>query len=110
VRVANSVAWERFGTDWVQLDAPRHYYLHSIKSLVLLANRAGLDLASIEYDSTGFQFVGSELYRRQIPLRESDGAPSRLFTGKQLRQFEADARRLNRLGRGDQAVFCFRKA
>jgi SAM-dependent methyltransferase len=110
VPVANSEAWERFGTDWVQLDAPRHYYLHSEKSLVLLANRAGLDLASIEYDSTGFQFVGSELYRRHIPLRESDGATARLFTRKQLRQFEADARQLNRLGRGDQAVFCFRKA
>lgn len=110
VPVVTGAAWERFGADWVQLDAPRHYYLHSEKSLALLASRTGLELMSVEYDSTGFQFVGSELYRRDIPLRESGAASSRLFTRTQLRQFEAEARRLNQAGRGDQAVFCFRKA
>jgi 2-polyprenyl-3-methyl-5-hydroxy-6-metoxy-1,4-benzoquinol methylase len=32
----DSWAWEEYGADWVQLDAPRHFYLHSRTSITHL--------------------------------------------------------------------------
>ncbi|HXF61201.1 MAG TPA: class I SAM-dependent methyltransferase, partial [Caldilineaceae bacterium] len=76
--VVPSAAWEQYGVNWVQLDAPRHFFLHSVQSLTLVAEQAGLRLQRCLYDSTSFQFVGSELYRRNIPLRVA--RPDRLFS------------------------------
>lgn len=98
-------AWEQYGEDWVQIDAPRHFYIHSIRSFERLAARAGLTVERIDYDSTEFQFTGSELYRRDVPLTQLPTA----YSPGQLRHFRREARRLNRLGRGDQAAFYLRK-
>jgi 2-polyprenyl-3-methyl-5-hydroxy-6-metoxy-1,4-benzoquinol methylase len=102
--VVPSHAWERYGVDWVQLDAPRHLTLHSVESLLRLAGRAGLRLEEVVHDSTEFQFVGSELYRRDLPLSTLHGG-ERLFKRGEMRRFRRLARRLNAEGRGDQAVF-----
>jgi SAM-dependent methyltransferase len=110
VPVSSSYAWEHYRTDWIQLDAPRHLYLHSETSLTLVASRAGLTLSNVVYDSTGFQFSGSELCRRDIPLSKANATPVPVFTKSQLRQFEVEAQRLNEASRGDQAIFYFRKA
>jgi SAM-dependent methyltransferase len=97
-------AWEKYGTNWVQLDPPRHFFLHSEKSLRLLAQKAGLKVKSVEYDSNEFQFWGSELYRRGIALR-TEGAPRRFFSANQIRNFKKKSDDLNATRRGDQAVF-----
>lgn len=110
VPVSSSYAWEHYRTNWVQLDAPRHLYLHSEASLTRIANRAGLTLSRVVYDSTGFQFSGSEVYLRGVPPCKSNATPSPIFTKKQLKQFELEARLLNKANRGDQAIFYFRKA
>jgi SAM-dependent methyltransferase len=112
--VASSEAFETYGADWVQLDAPRHLYLHTRKSMDLLARQAGLVILQVVYDSTAFQFWGSEQYRRDIPLLDPrsyqvDPASS-VFTRAQIADFEARARRLNEEGRGDQACFYLRRA
>ena len=54
----SSFAWEHYHTDWVQIDAPRHLFIPSIRSMELLAEKANLRLIDMEYDSTGFQFWG----------------------------------------------------
>lgn len=106
VPTVSSAAWERYQDRWVQLDAPRHLVLHSVQSLETLARRAGLRLERVVYDSTGFQFEGSELYRRDATLRELDGPA---FSRWQRWMFALRARRLNAQGRGDQAAFYLRK-
>ena len=112
--VASSEAFETYRADWVQLDAPRHLYLHTRKSMDLLAQRAGLAITQVVYDSTAFQFWGSEQYRRDIPLldpRSYQVNPARsVFTRSQIADFEERARRLNERGRGDQACFYLRRA
>ena len=103
--MAGCHAWRTYGANWSQLDPPRHLILHTERSLRLVAEKAGLELAKIVFDSTGFQFWGSELYRRNIPLREAQPAGGRLrdgfFTAEELAAFEAEAKRLNEQGRGD---------
>ena len=111
--MAGCHAWRTYGANWAQLDPPRHLILHTERSLRLLAEGAGLELAKMVFDSTGFQFWGSELYRRNIPLREAERPEGRLreglFTEKELAAFEAEAKRLNEQGRGDQACVYLRK-
>ncbi len=101
IPTVSSLAWEVYREHWVQLDAPRHYYLHSIKSLELLARNAGFDVRNIVFDSTKDQFQGSELYKRGITL--TSGAT--VFSARQERKWKGEARQLNRENRGDQAAF-----
>lgn len=61
-------AWEKYGVDWYQLDAPRHLFLHSKESMRILADKAGLKIDQIKYDSTSSQFINSENYQKDIPL------------------------------------------
>ena len=118
----SSYAWRHYGVDWVQLDAPRHLFLHSIESMRLLAPQASLVLSEVVYDSTAFQFWGSEQYMLDVPLvdepsADSDdehpevlGKPSALFSSAQIARFARRARRLNKRGDGDQAAFYLKKA
>ena len=112
IPLCSSEAFRRYGADWVQLDAPRHFYLHSDKSLRLLAERSGFDVVSVVHDSTAFQFWGSEQNLKNIALNAPSsyavdkGASS--FTQADIDAFEAKARELNRRADGDQACFVLR--
>jgi len=64
IPTVSSYAWKKFGTNWVQLDAARHFFLHSRKSIRILADNVGFTITEEYYDSTVVQFIGSELYRR----------------------------------------------
>jgi SAM-dependent methyltransferase len=103
IPVVPSLAWERYGVDWVQWDAPRHFFLHSVQSMALLAERAGLRVAGHFCDSTPFQFVGSELYRRDIALAKA--GPQARFTPEEMDAFRAATARANAAGHGDQVAF-----
>jgi len=111
IPVTDSAAWREYGVDWVQLDAPRHLYLHTCKSLDRLASAAGFQRRRLLHDSTGFQFWGSEQYRQDVPLRDPRSVASNparsLFDSGRLAEFEQRARALNVRGEGDQAVFFY---
>jgi SAM-dependent methyltransferase len=113
IPVASSYAWRRYGTNWVQLDAPRHFFLHTPQSMRILADNAGLRLERALYDSYALQFWGSEQYLRDIPLQSErsyarDQAGS-IFTPAEIAEFEARAEELNTTSEGDQAAFYLRK-
>jgi SAM-dependent methyltransferase len=107
--VAASFAWREYGVDWVQLDAPRHLFVHSLRSMQLLADGTGFEVLDVVFDSTEFQFWGSEQYRCGIPLeddRSFSANPERsIFSPDDMRQFRARAAELNALRDGDQACF-----
>lgn len=103
----DSDAWDNYRTNWVQLDAPRHLFLHSRKSFDLLARCAGLTVKKRWCDSTAFQYWGSELYEKGLALYDRNGravAPGEHFTKAQIRRFAQKARTANARGRGDQVV------
>ena len=114
IPVVSSYAWEKYGVAWVQLDAPRHFFLHSRKSMAQLAGAAGLRVERVVDDSSEFQFLGSELYVRDIPLTSESGARTlgasgSMFSPEEVQQFRRRAEELNAKGRGDQAAFYLRK-
>lgn len=106
--------WEKYGTDWAQIDAPRHFYLHSVKSMQILAEQAGLKIEEVVYDSWEFQFWGSEQYKNDIPLKselsyESNPQKS-IFTDEDIKNYKMESKKLNQLKQGDQATFYLKKA
>ena len=107
IPICDSYAYRHYRENWVGLDAPRHIYLYSVKSCRLLAERPGLHLEHYLHCSTSFQFTGSELYKKNLTLCESDNG---YFSKKELKRFEKEARELNRKGEGDQVAFYFRKS
>jgi len=105
----SSYAWTHYGANWAQLDAPRHLFLHSVESMKILAGQAGLVVQDVVYDSTSFQFTGSERYVRDIPLQgepfDSDIDNGALFSKKELAAFAECTKELNKTRQGDQAAF-----
>jgi SAM-dependent methyltransferase len=114
VPLSSSFAWQHYRTNWVQLDAPRHFYLHSVKSLERLASNVGMRLDRTVFDSDRFQFWGSEQYERGIPLRDPRSlaeckVADSIFTREQMGEFRKRAAELNANGQGDQAALFFSK-
>ncbi len=113
VPIVSSFAWECYGVDWVELDAPRHLYLHSRRSLELLGKKVGLELTDVVCDSTEFEFIGSEQYKRGIALHGAGSHytdPGRSpFRSEEIAFFRREADRVNAEGCGGRAGFYFRK-
>jgi len=111
IPVVSSTVWEQYGTDWVELDAPRHLYLHSLKSIEHVGVKAGLKLVDHFCDSTEFEFWGSEQNRRGIPLRAEDSFsenPSMSsFTYREMADFKKRAEEANLSGQGGRGCFIF---
>ncbi len=106
--------WRVYGTDWVELDAPRHLFLHTEKSFAIVAARAGLTVERTTYDSDGFAYWGSELYRRDLPLHETPVGGHRdfqsCFTPDEFAAFAQRATRANANRDGGRAEFVLRKS
>lgn len=107
--LASSYAWEKYKENWVQLDAPRHFFIHTPKSIAILCQKSGLQISDIVYDSHELQFYGSEQYKKGIPLLSKNlymlNPEQSTFLPKRIKQFKKKAEILNKLGRGDQAAF-----
>jgi hypothetical protein len=100
---AVSWAWEHYGRDWAQLDAPRHLVIHTPRSFQLTANAAGFQIERTIFHSNEFQFYASELYRRDLSLHGKEAVDA--FSRSEIRKFRAQADNLNRQQLGDQAAF-----
>jgi SAM-dependent methyltransferase len=105
-------AWDNYGRDWIALDPPRHFYLHSRGSIVRLLEGAGFRVTAIIDDASPLQILGSEKIRRGEPLLnpKSGSADYADFLPQELiRSSSARTLQLNRTGRGDNIAVHARK-
>jgi SAM-dependent methyltransferase len=109
IPVVDSYAWIRYKECWADLDAPRHFFLHTKASMDCLAKQTGLHVAKVKYDSVGFQFHGSEAYKKDVSLQESNQCYSKGVMIIRRFFFSVWAVWLNRIHRGDCAVFYLSK-
>lgn len=100
IPIVDSYAWEAYGVNWYQIDAPRHFYLHTKKSMELLAQKTGFSIEAITYDSNDYQFIFSEQYAQHKTMK----APQH-FTQAQIKKWRKKSKVLNATGQGDQACF-----
>ena len=105
IPVSNCYAWHKYREDWVGLDAPRHFFLHSPQSMNILLEKTDLKIDEIIFDSGAYQFTGSEKYSKNLPL----STPDNIFSKKELRKFTNEAIKLNSNNQGDQACFYLKK-
>ncbi|MEX2592996.1 MAG: class I SAM-dependent methyltransferase [Anditalea sp.] len=105
IPISDGEAWKIYGVHWAQLDAPRHFFIHSVKSIRLLAEQTGFEVSQITYDSNEYQFWASEAIMRDVPSTQAQG----LFTAKELKKFNEKAKKLNQIEKGDQACFYLTK-
>jgi len=88
----------------VQLDAPRHFIIHTPQSFRLTFEAAGFRASHIIFDSGPFQFYASESYERDIPLTQVRSQIAQLGSAA-MRQMKMRSSELNRQQLGDQAAF-----
>jgi len=109
IPLADSLAWEKYKTNWMAMDPPRHFFLHTRKSMKILAEQAGFSITDVIYDSKDFQYAASEQLVRDIPLLAPNSyylnRKSSIFTRSDLRKFAKMAKELNRTKQGDTACF-----
>lgn len=106
IPLANSYAWRKYRTFWLHLDAPRHYYLHTITSMEILTKNSNLKINDIIFDSTEYSLTESEKYFRNIEFSPNQ----KIFTKKKINAFKKEAKRLNAINDGDTACFYISKA
>ncbi|HEX2959323.1 MAG TPA: class I SAM-dependent methyltransferase [Chitinispirillaceae bacterium] len=113
IPVVDSFAWEHYRQYWPNLDAPRHLFLYSTKSIELLVKEFNLNIENKWYDSTAFQFWGTELYKKGYALHQKTLLFPLLkvlyriyYSISKLSTIE----RLNENGKGDTVAFLLRNA
>jgi SAM-dependent methyltransferase len=105
IPLSDSYAWRKYGTSWFSMDVPRHFYLHTVKSINILVEKYNFHIDKIIYDSTWQQIYFSESYQRNIALNEKFDE----FSKKNTNNFKNKATQLNKLMDGDQACFYISK-
>ena len=104
--------WRRYGTDWVEIDAPRHLAVFSLDGFRRLVASTGFEIERIGWESAEWEFMASEQYQRGIalhgPSSQVDNPSLGRFDAATLEGFRAEARRLNGAGDGGRASFWLR--
>lgn len=103
--------WETYGTNWWELDPPRHLFVHTQRSLEILAAEAGLVLERVDYESTFLEILASDQIARDIPWRDPASCAGDLSATDLQPAIAAaglTAKRLNAERRGGRASFLFR--
>lgn len=102
-----NAAWDAFGVNWYQLDAPRHVFLHSGESVKHLCEKCGLKIAGIVYNSNEYQFAVSYFYEKGYTYEEAKKKINDCCSENTdwLREFRECAIQCNEMGYGDHATF-----
>jgi SAM-dependent methyltransferase len=100
--IMGQAAWRRYRTNWVQIDPPRHLIIYTPQGFEAIAKAQGFRVDESFYDSTAFQFWGSESVAAGRPfVQGTDGLCSR----EQYTAWTREASELNRRRDGDQGGY-----
>ena len=103
-----NMAFDFYKQNWYQLDAPRHIILHSRQSLELLAEKHGLRIAQIIYDSNNSAILRSFLYSKGITFWKQDPKDIfKYFSQKDIDEINMKVAQANKKGYGDHATVFF---
>jgi SAM-dependent methyltransferase len=109
IPVKSDFIWKRYGVNWGSLHAPNHFYLHTVESMKIIAEKNHFSLTQTVFDSGIYQFYSSEQFIKGIPLySENSYHINRLkggFIKSQIKQFRKMTKMLNKTGQGDAACF-----
>ena len=107
VPTCDSFAFELYGSNWFQIDAPRHLFLHTRRSIDLVARQSHLKVEEFYCDSQSMQFWASDMYKDDVILNSpklTEYKTRRKTFYRELSTF------INAHLRGDQVVVHLRPA
>jgi SAM-dependent methyltransferase len=105
IPVSDSYAFRKYQNNWYQLDAPRHFFLHTTNSISYLAKNNGFVIDDIIYDSHESQILFSEKYIRDIRLQDKMN-----FSPSYIKKCRKLVKWLNEIKDGDQCCFLLSKS
>ncbi len=104
-----STAWDLYKTNWFQIDAPRHFFLYSIKSFEYLCKQCNLLIDKVEFKSSKFQFLVSKYYSEtDLSLGDIYKLINKL-SKRELYYYERKAIEADINGKGDYARIILKK-
>lgn len=107
--VSGSEISQKYGKYWWSLDAPRHIYLFSTKSMGLLAHKCGLTIKRTHFEGTIDDFLASEQHKAGIPLlAENSYVVSKdfsAFSETEIKEYEISIAQQNKRGTAALAGF-----
>lgn len=101
IPVSDSYGYRHYGKDWVELDPPRHFFIHSKKSMHLMLTELGMKIDHIMFDSSNFEIMESEKWKMDIPSVSKD----KYFSRKEKSDMNMYVDQLNEKGEGSRACF-----
>ncbi|HMK25013.1 MAG TPA: class I SAM-dependent methyltransferase [Chitinophagaceae bacterium] len=111
IPIVSKPLMEEYGLNVVSLDAPRHFYIHSFKSISLLAEKAGFITEKVIYDAHEFSFWGSELYKNGISLQNDPESylVKKTFSDAQMADWRTRIEELNKRKESDNLAIYLKK-
>ena len=107
--VMGMYSWKKYSTSWMDLDAPRHIIIHSLKSMALLAAQAGFELRKTVFDGNYMSLIGSNQYANNIALPDANSymvnKKKSGYTTADIDKFKAISKQNDAAGVSDQAAF-----
>lgn len=107
IPVMGGHGWKAYGTNWFGIEAPRHYFLHTVESMRILCEKAGLTIDKTIHDSKPFHYLMSDQYKSS---KLSYGELRRNVSSQDIKTRWKEIHELNRLGKGDYMAFYIKKA
>lgn len=111
IPIADSDAWRRYGVNWCNLDAPRHIFLHTRRSIDELTRQAGLRVTRCFCDSTDAGPTSLQ-FARNVALTDPGSLSKstlRMLWVRRNPWAKHATNALNADGKGDTACFVLTK-
>ena len=105
-----NAAFDIFQTHWYQLDAPRHIFIPSKECMRYIADRAGLNVVNVLYNSGESQFITSFFYEHNIPFVQlNNDVVMEYFSFEEIQDFRRITLMVNKEQNGDHMIVELRK-
>ena len=92
IPIMSETLFQKYGANLMSLDPPRHFFIHSIKSINMLLSNAGFTIKKIVYDTDLFVIISSEQYLRDISMYNSRSyhvnKKNSVFSKQEINQFK----------------------
>lgn len=104
IPIKSDFFWNKYGVNWHQIDAPRHFFLHTIESFKILCSKTNLNVVDVICDSYDNCMMTCEKYSRDICMRDDEWNTFQLDKNT-MKEFKRQIDELNAKNEADQAIF-----
>lgn len=111
IPIVSGPLMKEYGGNVVSLDPPRHFYIHSAKSIRLIVEQAGFKIDKEIYDAHEFSFWASEQYKKGINLHNHPESylVKKTFSDEQMAEWQKSIQKLNQSGQSDYIALYLKK-